>query len=398
MYDIITVGGGLGGSALAIAMARKGYRVLVLENEEKFKDRVRGEQMTAWGVAETKELGIHDQLLASCANEEPWWDIYVGGIQVQHRNTVETTPQQLANLTFFHPEMQEALLKEAAAAGAEVRRGARAAGVEPGERPAVLVERNGDQERIECRLAVGADGRNSMVRKWGGFAAQRDPERLQIGGILMENCPLPADTAHLFMNPGLGMASPVFPQAAGRARVYLITRVDQSAGHSGDKDLPAFLEGCQQAGVDASVLSDGRFSGPLATFKGADTWVEHPYRDGVALVGDAAGHSDPTWGQGLSLTLRDARVLRDKLLETDDWSAAGEAYAKERTAYFLMTRTAEDWFTQLFYDIGPEADERRGRALGLLIQDQTRFPDTFQGGPEVVPLDETARKRLFGEE
>jgi flavin-dependent dehydrogenase len=42
-YDIITVGGGLGGASLAKAMAEHGARVLVLEREQQFKDRVRGE-------------------------------------------------------------------------------------------------------------------------------------------------------------------------------------------------------------------------------------------------------------------------------------------------------------------------------------------------------------------
>ena len=41
VYDIITVGGGLGGSAIAKAMAEHGARVLVLEREKQFHDRVR---------------------------------------------------------------------------------------------------------------------------------------------------------------------------------------------------------------------------------------------------------------------------------------------------------------------------------------------------------------------
>ena len=57
IYDIITVGGGLGGAALAKAMAEHGARVLVLEREERFRDRIRGEQMSLWGVSETQELG-----------------------------------------------------------------------------------------------------------------------------------------------------------------------------------------------------------------------------------------------------------------------------------------------------------------------------------------------------
>jgi 2-polyprenyl-6-methoxyphenol hydroxylase-like FAD-dependent oxidoreductase len=44
---------------------------------------------------------------------------------------------------------------------------------------------------------------------------------------------------------------------------------------------------------------------------------EHPYRDGIALIGDAAA-SDPAYGQGMSLTLRDARVLREYLVTTED--------------------------------------------------------------------------------
>jgi 2-polyprenyl-6-methoxyphenol hydroxylase-like FAD-dependent oxidoreductase len=65
-YDIITVGGGLGGAALAKAMAEHGVRVLVLERETQFKDRVRGEFMAPWGVAEARELGVEELLRNTC--------------------------------------------------------------------------------------------------------------------------------------------------------------------------------------------------------------------------------------------------------------------------------------------------------------------------------------------
>ena len=251
-YDIITVGGGLGGSALAIAMGQNGHSVLVLESDTKFRDRVRGEQLATWGVAEARELGIFDLLLSTFAHELPWWNIYFGGTQVQHRNMAESTPQQLPNLTFYHPAMQETLLREAGSAGAEVRRGARVRVVEPGERPAVLLDDDGRQERVECRLVVGADGRSSLVRKWGGFEAHRAPDVLQIGGIMMEDLPLADDAAHFFMNPPEGIASPTFPQGGKRVRLYLVTRVEHGPGHSGEKDLPAFFEGCG-AGVAVAV-------------------------------------------------------------------------------------------------------------------------------------------------
>ena len=53
-YDFITVGGGIAGASLAKAMAERGFRVLVVEREKQFKDRVRGEWLAPWGVAETK--------------------------------------------------------------------------------------------------------------------------------------------------------------------------------------------------------------------------------------------------------------------------------------------------------------------------------------------------------
>ena len=64
-FDVITVGGGLAGSTLATELARAGYKVLVLERETHFKDRVRGENMLPWGVAAARRLGLVDYLLAS---------------------------------------------------------------------------------------------------------------------------------------------------------------------------------------------------------------------------------------------------------------------------------------------------------------------------------------------
>src|SRR5215211_5470230 len=118
-YDIITVGGGLGGSALAKAMAEHGKRVLILERETQFRDRVRGEFVTPWGVAEASALGIYELIRNRCGVDAPITDLGFGP-----RDLPTTTPQQLPALGFCHPEMQEVLLTSAEKAGAEVRRGA----------------------------------------------------------------------------------------------------------------------------------------------------------------------------------------------------------------------------------------------------------------------------------
>ena len=48
VLDVVVVGGGLGGAATASVLARHGLAVLVLEREQVFRDRVRGEWLAPW--------------------------------------------------------------------------------------------------------------------------------------------------------------------------------------------------------------------------------------------------------------------------------------------------------------------------------------------------------------
>ncbi len=396
-YDIITIGGGLGGAALAKAMAEHGKRVLVLERETKFKDRVRGEGMTTWGSAEAKELGIYDLMTSRSGREVPWWDTFVGPMQVGHREMASTTPQGLPSLTFYHPDMQESVLGAAAAAGAEVRRGVRAKSVTPGAPAAVTFEQDGASRTASARLVVGADGRGSLARKWSGFKERQDEPSLLITGLLVDNTRAPDDTVRLVQDLEHGRGTILFPQGNGRTRAYLICGVGEGMRLQGDKDAPRFFKEIVEAGMPADYFASAKAAGPLATFDAACAWVEHPYKDGVALIGDAAASTDPSWGQGLSTTLRDVRVLRDALLANDDWDAAGRAYATEHDRYFDVIHTVENWMTEFFYGTGAEADARRARAFPLIAQDPTRVPDTIFSGPD-HPLSDDLRKRFFAED
>jgi 2-polyprenyl-6-methoxyphenol hydroxylase-like FAD-dependent oxidoreductase len=202
--------------------------------------------------------------------------------------------------------------------------------VEPSRAPRVIVQHDGREREVQARLVVGADGRGSHVRTWGHFEVRRDPERRLFAGILFEDMRAPEDLLFSAFLLGSGLMTYVFPQGRGRVRSYVGFQNDASVERfQGDADVPRFVETAVRIGVPKEWYDGARSAGPLATFDGTDEWVPHPYRDGVALIGDAASTSDPTWGQGMSLTLRDLRLLRDRLLAEEDWDAAGHAYAEE---------------------------------------------------------------------
>jgi 2-polyprenyl-6-methoxyphenol hydroxylase-like FAD-dependent oxidoreductase len=177
-YDVITIGGGLAGAALAKRLAENGVHVLVLEREVAFRDRVRGEQMHSWGVAEARTLGLYQTLLETCGHKVRYWsDQLVGFSQFGRRDLVKTSQHRAGSLNFYHPDMQAVVIGAAAAAGAKVRRGARVVELVSDGLPGVRVHEDGNGERVyRARLVVGADDRNSVCRRWGGFHVERDPE------------------------------------------------------------------------------------------------------------------------------------------------------------------------------------------------------------------------------
>lgn len=396
-YDIITVGGGLGGASLAKVMAEHGARVLVIERETEFKDRVRGEGMSPWGVADARRIDILDTIMAAGGHELPKFTSFLGPTQFGERDLPSTTPDGMPMLAFYHPRVQEALLAAAAAAGADVCRGAKVTAVTPGAPAHVTVEQDGNSETVTCRLVVGANGRGSPVRSWAGFDVQRDEDHLLIAGLLFDEMSVQEDANRIVFNFENGHGALLVPQGGGRVRTYTVLQSAAGNRFQGDKDVPRFIEDAVASGVPAEMFERARPEGPLATFDGADTWVDHPYKNGVALIGDAAASSDPSWGQGLALTTRDVRVLTDELKSTGDWDAAGHAYAKEHDRYFRVTHLVSNWMAELFYTAGPEAEARRAKAMPLIAEDGSRIPDALLGGPD-MEVDESSRRRMFGEE
>ena len=390
-YDIITVGGGISASVLAKAMAERGARVLVLEKEQRFKDRIRGEALVPWGVAEACELGILEFLRAACGHDVPRVETGMGP-----RELALTTLQRLPALSFAHQEMQETLLAAAETAGAEVRRSVTVDWVEPGYPAAVVIDSN-SQERISARLVVAADGRGAVSRKWAGFTVREQSNDYYMAGVLLSDVRSSPDLVYFVFNPDFGMCIGLVPLGRNRHRAYFIYPKTIGYRLQGEQMLGLFIsESAKCYPLLAEHYAGAKSIGPLASFDVSDYWVDHPYREGIALIGDAAATTDPTFGQGLSLALRDARVLRDELSRDSDWVAAGNRYAEQHRRYCSACYTIEGWLRTLFQDPSPKAAALRQKAMPLIAEDPTRVPDNLFSGPD-LPVDNDVRARLFGE-
>ena len=329
-YDLVIAGGGIAGSTLARAMALSGAHVLVVEKERAFRDRIRGEVFMPWGSAEAMALGTYDLLLAGCGNEVPGERFYVNGTATPYRDYRSSTPHKSCALSFYHPEMQELLLAEASASGAEVWRGASVRAVNTGPRPAADIAVDGALKRVDARLIVGADGRESQLATMLGFERSKDPTELFIGGFQLASGMAIPNALNFLLRGESGMGAILIRTRADNCRAYILHHKDALPRRlSGARDYDAALDNFRDIGVPGDWLTDAAPYGIFASFEGAHRWIDRPFRDGCVLVGDAASASDPVWGNGLSRTLRDVRLLRDRLLADSDWHGAASAYAAD---------------------------------------------------------------------
>lgn len=394
-YDLLIVGGGIAGSALGRVMALAGARVLIIEKETAFRDRIRGEVLLPWGSVEAKELGIYDLLLATCGREAGQEILFVNGEAQPPRDYLTSTPKQTCTLSFFHPEMQETLLGEAAKAGAEVWRGALLRALHPAHRPRAEIAFADEVRHVSARLVIGADGRESQVATLLGFERLRDPPELFTAGLQLEG-DLPTKPALYFLLHGIsGRGSILVQTRPGNYRAYLFHHKDALPRRlSGARDYAAVMGHFREVGIPADWLDVATPHGVFATFDGAHRWVAEPVRHGCALIGDAAGAGDPVWGNGLSRTLRDVRLLRDRLLGDADWSAAAGAYLNDHNAFFHRLRRIERFQNALYFSMGDAGEARRRRASALMEKHPELSPDMTGLGPEACYSEETAKLLL----
>jgi 2-polyprenyl-6-methoxyphenol hydroxylase-like FAD-dependent oxidoreductase len=391
VFDVIVVGGGLAGSALAGVLARAGLDVLVVEREARFRDRIRGEFTWPWGVADALRLGLDEVLRRVGRVELDAVELY------EDRQLVTTDPfEGTPMIGFLHPALQEELFIWAGSGGATTLRPAKVTGFAWNGGPTVTVAVDGSEVEYTARLVVGADGKLSAVRRWAGGETAADPEHHRFGGVLVTG---------LAGRPALSDASTPpasffwFPPSAETMRLYFRMTAERLRETHVDRSFASFLA-YTTAFVPEGTLAGAQQAGPLGFFPNNDVWATRIAGDGVVLVGDAAGAVDPSWGIGTSLVFRDVRELRDLLLAGRDWALATAEFARRRWQYYEVVRAYDRWMNQIFAEEGPEADHRRERHALAREHDPTLggFALLEAQGPDGLVPDESARCHFFGED
>ena len=394
-YDVVVIGAGIAGSSLAAVLARAGRDVLLLEKSETFSDIVRGEAIVPWGVKEAQRLGLLDALLAAGGH---YLTRGLGYDELRAAEAAESAPTDIAEfvpgipgiLAIGHPQHCQALLDQAAAAGATVRRGIQLLTIEAGAAPKVCYEADGKQFSARARLLTGADGRTSAVRQALTIPLTAETPRTMLGGMLIEGADA-WDTAAWTIGAENDFCFGVFPQGSGRARIYGWWPTNNRRRFAGPEGAGAFLAAFRlQCCPQSDALAGARSAGPLGVFINNETVAATPFAEGAVLIGDAAGWTDPLSGCGLSSAYRDARVVSEILLASDDWSAAAVApYAEERNERLRRLRFITEIESTLVCDFEEPGRARRRQFFERLPLEPALASHLIANlsGPEAVAAD-----------
>jgi 2-polyprenyl-6-methoxyphenol hydroxylase-like FAD-dependent oxidoreductase len=387
--SVVVVGGGIAGGALAQALACEGVEVTVLERTTAYADRVRGEVIQAWGLADAQKLGVEDVLLDAGGRHSPLWQLYTQWATEPTQIPMNVlVPGVEGTLSIGHPTACQALIDAAETAGAVVIRGVESVEVTAGASPEISWRLGDESFTATPDLIIGADGRRSTVRKQVGIDRELEPGLSCITGLLVEGLDgVPYDFEATVADDDLQML--IFHQTASRARIYLCTGLGDKSRFTGKHGPERFLEACGGRPFPWSdQIAAGTAAGPCGTVVGDDEWATKPFVDGVVLIGDAAGYGDPILGQGLAMSLRDARVVRDLILSGDATPAGFAAYGDGRVARAKRYALAADIVAVTNAEACDNKEARQEKFNELMASPDGALATVVLGafaGPETVP-------------
>lgn len=334
--DVIVVGAGPAGSALAAQLAAR-FDVLLLDRWRFPRAKPCGEYASPGVPAALERLGCWPATAALGPARLRGMEIVApdGGRFAVEYGSDGGGPR--LSLTLPRREFDAALLEHARRRGATVQEGTLVLDVlRRGEQVVGVLARapDGAVRERRARLVVGADGLRSVVARRLGLARpQRWPQRLGLVAHYQEVAwPAPWGEMHVGRRGYCGVA----PLGDGRLTVGLVLP-------AGTRPPPGGLDALFDAALSdyptlAARLGRGRRAGPVLGVAPLGVGARRVAGAGFLLVGDAAGFFDPFTGEGIFRALRSAElaaaVASDALGRGDLSAGALAPYARRRAAAF----------------------------------------------------------------
>ncbi len=283
-HEVAIVGCGPAGAILALALARSGRDVLILEKEALPRYKPCGGGVTAKAL----------RLLDFSVDEVVERTVDAAQISFERRRNIPVTGRGLGVMV-MRSTFDHFLASKAVAAGATLRDRCPVSAVRSEAGRMIVVTPAGE---FASRIVVGADGANSAVAR--STATGRGARYGVAIEAEIESPPDVVDAQRVVFDFGAvpGGYAYIFPK-----KRHLSVGVYTMRARA--PDLRARLESFLR---DRSGLARFRILSLRGHRVPLGRAARHLHGAGVVLLGDAAGLGDPLWGEGISYAIKSARI------------------------------------------------------------------------------------------
>lgn len=330
-YDAIVVGARCAGSSTAMLLARKGYRVLLVDRATFPSDTLSTHMVHPPGIAALDRWGLLGGLEASgCPPITDYLFDFgpfsiAGNPRPSGNNRIAFAPRRTV--------LDKLLVDAAAESGVEIREGFTVEQIifEDGRVCGIRGHSLGMAGVVErAPIVIGADGHHSLVAKSVGAEPYSQQPSLAATYFSYWR-DLPMDGIEVYIRPRRSWGS--FPTHDGQTVLVISWPYDEFRANRTDVE-GNYLKTLELAPEFARRVARATRVSKIRGTGDVPNYFRKPYGPGWALVGDAGYHKDPCTAQGISDAFRDAELLSQAL--HDIWS--GELSFEEALAGYHEVR------------------------------------------------------------